>query len=430
MEAQVSLAGVSDRGGQGYRERASSHLGARPRSPRSPPAALGALDRYNTCRRVLGPRVTKVGLININKMNARNFGPELRQIPRAPIPIPTNICRNKFRPIPRFCGKGPPHCSDYLSLDTLAGSKTNSRRLPAAGPAQGRQLFRAGRKSCGRGIPWGTAGGPRGGAGPGAPGSQLGSPGQHVGFSGMRPQNARGGPGSGGAAPGAVRKSAGGGAQTAPLRLPSRPPPRAGATSVRPWPRSAGLAAPAPAGGGGGGGGGRGKGGPGRNPRGFPRRLPGVFVWESSTSPFTAGSRRTARRGTWQSLAGHFLDRMGPPPAPCAPGTKPRGCTALEALPSRLSDRSPPTSGPTPGVLGPHSGKAQMLSWGTELGTRGARPRPPARPPGDAPWDPAPATFPAGPEIGPEPGPARRQTNAASFCLGTGPKLSPSKLKK
>ena len=196
----------------------------------------------------------------------------------------------------------------------------NSRRLSAAGPAQGRQLFRAGRKSCGRGIPWGIAGGPRGGAGPGAPGSQLGSPGQHVGFSGVRPQNARGGPGSGGAAPGAVRKSAGGGAQTAPLRLPSRPPPRAGATSVRPWPRSAGLAAPVPAGGGGGGGGGRGKGGPGRNPRGFPRRLPGVFVWESSTSPFTAGSRRTARRGTWQSLAGHFLDRMGPPPAPCAPG--------------------------------------------------------------------------------------------------------------
>ena len=40
--------------------------------------------------------------------------------------------------------------------------------------------------------------------------------------------------------------------------------------------------------------------------------------------------RRTARGPTRQSLASRFLDRMGPPPAPCAPGKG--GCTALGAL--------------------------------------------------------------------------------------------------
>ena len=78
-----------------------------------------------------------------------------------------------------------------MSLDTPAGSKTNSRRLSAAGAGPGPGLLRAARKSCGRGIPWGIAGGPRGGAGPGAPGSQDDSPGQHLGFSEMEPQNAR-----------------------------------------------------------------------------------------------------------------------------------------------------------------------------------------------------------------------------------------------
>ena len=69
---------------------------------------------------------------------------------------------------------------------------------------------------------------------------------------------------------------------------------------------------------------------------------------------------------------------------------------------------------PTPGVLGPHSGKAQMLTWGTELGTRGARPRPPARPPGDAPWDPAPQLFGPARDLG---RPGGRQT-PRQFCLG------------
>ena len=70
-----------------------------------------------------------------------------------------------------------------------------------------------------------------------------------------------------------------------------------------------------------------------REPAPRPKRnFPGVFVWQSSTGPFTAGGLgRTARGGTRQSLASRFLDRMGPPPAPCAPGKG--GCTALEALP-------------------------------------------------------------------------------------------------
>ena len=60
--------------------------------------------------------------------------------------------------------------------------------------------------------------------------------------------------------------------------------------------------------------------------------------------------------GTRQSLASHVLDRMSPPPAPCAPGKG--GCTALEALPPGTGDfRSRPLEG-----TGPVPSRARRVS--------------------------------------------------------------------
>ena len=58
--------------------------------------------------------------------------------------------------------------------------------------------------------------------------------------------------------------------------------------------------------------------------------------------------------------------------------------------------RWPGERGRTPGVLGLHFGKAHVLSWRIVLGSRGARPRPPAPPPGDAPLLSPPPTLAAG----------------------------------
>ena len=71
--------------------------------------------------------------------------------------------------------------------------------------------------------------------------------------------------------------------------------------------------------------------GRGRNPRGISPQVARRVCLAEFHRPFTAGGgRRTARRVTRHSLARHFLDRMSPPPTPCAPGKG--GFTALEAL--------------------------------------------------------------------------------------------------
>ena len=101
----------------------------------------------------------------------------------------------------------------------------------------------------------------------------------------------------------------------------------------------------------------------------------------------------------------------------------------------------PPEAEPPPDAWAPHfrahpgrSGASFRKSPSVDLGNRVGNPGRPAPPPRAAPrrcpMGSRARNFSGRPGKVAGLGPARRQTNAASFCLGTGPKLSPSKLKK
>ena len=105
------------------------------------------------------------------------------------------------------------------------------------------------------------------------------------------------------------------------------------------------------------------------------------------------------------------LCRVGaslPPPGPGG-GAEPAG----RAGPAAAGLTAGRTSGGTPGVLGPHFGKAHVLSWRIILGTRGARPRPPAPLPGDAPL-----LSPPPPHWLPEPDSGGRTSGGTPGVLG------------